>query len=73
MPRVLLIEDDQAVRDGLSMALTGRGLAVDAVETGEQGLALPAARPPDVVVLDLIMLTVISPRSPTRDSPAPEL
>lgn len=55
MPRVLLIEDDQAVREGLSMALTGRGLAVEAVETGEQGLERLTMRPPDVVVLDLML------------------
>ncbi len=55
MPRVLLIEDDQAVRDGLSMALGGRGHAVEAVATGEEGLARLASRPPDVVVLDLML------------------
>ncbi|MFI7118714.1 response regulator [Amycolatopsis sp. NPDC049868] len=55
MPRVLLIEDDQAVRDGLSMALGGRGHAVDAVATGEEGLARLASRPPDIVVLDLML------------------
>lgn len=53
MPRVLLIEDDQAVRDGLSLALTRQGHAVRAAETGEVGLTLlPAA---DVVVLDLML------------------
>ncbi len=53
MPRVLLIEDDQAVRDGLMLALTRQGHAVDAAETGEAGLALlPSA---DVVVLDLML------------------
>ncbi len=55
MPRVLLIEDDQAVRDGLSMALIHRGHTVDAVETGEEGLKRLAAQPPDVVVLDLML------------------
>jgi DNA-binding response OmpR family regulator len=53
MPRVLLIEDDQAVRDGLVLALTRQGHAVQAAETGEKGLALlPAA---DVVILDLML------------------
>jgi DNA-binding response OmpR family regulator len=53
MPRVLLIEDDQAVRDGLRLALTRQGHAVTAAATGEDGLALlPSA---DVVVLDLML------------------
>ncbi|KZB88589.1 response regulator transcription factor [Amycolatopsis regifaucium] len=55
MPRVLLIEDDEAVRNGLSMALGGRGLTVEAVATGEEGLAMLASRTTDVVVLDLML------------------
>jgi DNA-binding response OmpR family regulator len=55
MARVLLIEDDQAVRDGLQMALARQGYAVDAEETGEQGLARLAVEPADVVVLDLML------------------
>jgi DNA-binding response OmpR family regulator len=55
MSRVLLIEDDRAVRTGLELALTRQGHAVDAAETGEQGLELLRATPPDVVVLDLML------------------
>jgi len=53
MSRVLLIEDDHAVRDGLRLALTRQGHVVEAVETGEEGLARLAAT--DVVVLDLML------------------
>jgi DNA-binding response OmpR family regulator len=53
MSRVLLIEDDQAVRDGLQLALTRQGHAVQAVESGEQGLGRLAEA--DVVVLDLML------------------
>jgi DNA-binding response OmpR family regulator len=52
---VLLIEDDRAVRTGLELALTRQGHAVDAAGTGEQGLELLRAAPPDVVVLDLML------------------
>ncbi|MEV4316259.1 response regulator transcription factor [Actinocrispum sp. NPDC049592] len=53
MSRVLLIEDDEAVRDGLQLALTRQGHTVHAAGTGEQGLGrLPEA---DVVVLDLML------------------
>jgi DNA-binding response OmpR family regulator len=52
---VLLIEDDRAVRTGLELALTRQGHLVDAAETGERGLELARANPPDVVVLDLML------------------
>ncbi|WP_330271322.1 response regulator transcription factor [Lentzea sp. NBC_00516] len=55
MPRVLLIEDDEAVREGLSLALTYQGHTVDAVRTGEEGLDLLGSVTPDVVVLDLML------------------
>jgi DNA-binding response OmpR family regulator len=55
MPRVLLIEDDEAVREGLSLALTYQGHTVDAVRTGEEGLELLTSVAPDVVVLDLML------------------
>ncbi|MCP2250426.1 response regulator [Lentzea rhizosphaerae] len=55
MPRVLLIEDDEAVREGLSLALTYQGHTVDAVRTGEEGLELLGRSTPDVVVLDLML------------------
>lgn len=55
MPRVLLIEDDEAVREGLSLALTYQGHTVDAVRTGEEGLELLSNIAPDVVVLDLML------------------
>ncbi|MGW6447749.1 response regulator [Lentzea sp. NPDC055074] len=55
MPRVLLIEDDEAVREGLSLALTYQGHTVDAVRTGEEGLELLSSVTPDVVVLDLML------------------
>jgi DNA-binding response OmpR family regulator len=53
--RVLLIEDDPAVREGLELALTGHGHRVRAVESGEQGLDRLRADLPDVVVLDLML------------------
>ncbi|MEO6090741.1 MAG: response regulator transcription factor [Umezawaea sp.] len=55
MSRVLLIEDDHAVRDGLRLALTRQGHVVDAVETGEQGLDRLARASSEVVVLDLML------------------
>ena len=55
MSRVLLIEDDEDVRDGLALALTWQGHTVRAVESGELGLSALADDPTDVVVLDLML------------------
>ncbi|HEY4020321.1 MAG TPA: response regulator transcription factor [Pseudonocardiaceae bacterium] len=55
MSQVLLIEDDKDVRDGLALALTWQGHTVQAVETGELGLAALADGRADVVVLDLML------------------
>lgn len=52
---MLLIEDDQAVRDGLQLALTYQGHTVEAVETGELGLQRLTSDIADVVVLDLML------------------
>ncbi|MEW2045515.1 response regulator transcription factor [Streptomyces sp. NPDC005476] len=55
MPRVLLIEDDRAVRDGVALALRRQGHEVAAAETGEEGLDRLRSFRPDVVVLDLML------------------
>ncbi|MGW2640116.1 response regulator [Streptomyces sp. NPDC001348] len=55
MPRVLLIEDDRAVREGVALALRRQGHEVAAVETGEDGLEHVRSFRPDVVVLDLML------------------
>jgi DNA-binding response OmpR family regulator len=52
---VLLIEDDQAVRDALELALRRQGHHVRTAATGEDGLAQLRATPPDIVVLDLML------------------
>jgi len=53
--RVLLIEDDPAVREALELALTGHGHRVRAAESGERGLEVARTDPPDVVVLDVML------------------
>lgn len=53
--RVLLIEDDEAVRDGLALALRRQGHEVGTAATGEEGLALLGGSSYDIVVLDLML------------------
>ncbi|MGC9670915.1 response regulator [Planosporangium sp. 12N6] len=55
MAHVLLIEDDQAVRDGLEFALRRQGHTVACAATGEEGLTRVQAATPDIVVLDLML------------------
>lgn len=55
MPRVLLVEDDPAVREGARLALRRRGYEVAAADTGEEGLVRLGSFRPDAVVLDLML------------------
>ncbi|MFF8632823.1 response regulator [Streptomyces pilosus] len=55
MPRVLLIEDDPSVREGVELGLRRRGHEVRAAATGEAGLAALAAFRPDLLLLDLML------------------
>lgn len=55
MPRVLITDDEARFRSTLSKMLSARGLAVSAVASGEEALAELAARPFDVVLLDIRM------------------
>ncbi|MEV4319886.1 response regulator transcription factor [Actinocrispum sp. NPDC049592] len=51
MPRVLLIDDDETIRNSLSLALRRNGHTVHAVESGELGLC--ELDRTDIVLLDL--------------------
>jgi two-component system response regulator MprA len=51
--RVLIVDDDRALRDALRRALALAGYDTVQVEDGERALAEIAARPPDAVVLDI--------------------
>ncbi|WP_327255948.1 response regulator transcription factor [Streptomyces sp. NBC_01244] len=55
MPRVLLIEDDPSIREGVGLGLRRRGHDVSAAETGEAGLELMASFHPELVLLDLML------------------
>ncbi|WP_312183957.1 quorum sensing response regulator transcription factor QseB [Pantoea sp. CTOTU46764] len=51
--RILLIEDDTLIGDGLKVGLTKLGFSVDWFVSGEDGFQALAAAPWDAVVLDL--------------------
>ncbi|MFC7305807.1 response regulator [Streptomyces monticola] len=55
MTRVLLIEDDPAVRKGVTLALRRRGHEVETAASGEDGLRALDTFRPDLVLLDLML------------------
>ena len=52
--RLLVVDDDAALRRVLEVDLAARGFAVDLAATGELALGL-ARRRPDLIVLDLVL------------------
>jgi DNA-binding response OmpR family regulator len=53
--RVLIVEDLDDQRRALAIQLRGHGFTVDEAADGEQGWRLVQARPPDCIILDLMM------------------
>jgi two-component system KDP operon response regulator KdpE len=54
-PRVLVVDDEPHIVRGLKIILRSAGYVVEAAETKAQALAALAARPPDAMVLDLVL------------------
>ena len=52
-PRILLVDDEASIQRAVAPLLKSRGYAVESVSTGAAAIAAAAARPPDVIVLDL--------------------
>src|ERR687893_806772 len=56
MPRVLIVEDDDAMRDMVGYALADEGMEVEAVADGESALEVFASSGPfDLVILDVML------------------
>src|SRR3954463_4535872 len=52
---VLIVDDDDSVRDLFTRALAGQGFAVRSVASGQEALQLIAHEMPPLIVLDLMM------------------
>jgi len=50
---ILLVEDNESLAEGLTLALKKEGFVVNRVCTGKLALAAVASNPPDMLVLDL--------------------
>jgi two-component system response regulator HydG len=55
VPRILVIDDDFAVRDSMARTLRGAGYTVDTAETGEDGVAAAKGNVFDVILSDMRM------------------
>lgn len=54
-PTILVVEDDEAIRQGLQDALQGEGYGVLTCADGESGLEVGLREDPDLIVLDLML------------------
>src|SRR5215211_8042294 len=55
MPRVLVVEDQKRLLASLRRGLEEEGFEVETAPTGEEGYYLATTRPPDVLVLDVML------------------
>jgi two-component system, OmpR family, response regulator MtrA len=72
--RILLVEDDPSIREVTVLGLTKAGFEVDAASDGAEALERFRARPPDLVLLDVMLPRVDGlevARAIRRDSTVP--
>lgn len=55
MKKIIIIEDEEILRNLLQKKLTAEGYSVEAAENGEEGLMKIRANKPDLILLDIIM------------------
>ena len=55
MSRVLVVDDEPQILRALQTGLRGAGYEVDTAATGGEALTAAAVRPPDAVILDLVL------------------
>jgi len=53
--RILLVDDDSAVRDSIAMVLESVGFQVDQADEGVSGMRLLRANEPGLVITDILM------------------
>ena len=53
--QILLVEDEESVREAFSLRLAAQGYLVQTAGSGEDALARLRSFEPDILVLDLVM------------------
>jgi two-component system KDP operon response regulator KdpE len=54
-PRVLVVDDEEQILRALRTSLRGAGYEVETADSAEHALAAAAMRPPEAVILDLVL------------------
>ena len=68
-PRILVVDDERQILRALSTSLRAAGYTVDTAETAAAALAAAAMRPPDAVILDLVLPDGTARRSAASCAP----
>ena len=55
LPRILVVDDDRAVRESLRRSLEFNGFEVGLASDGAEALATITGNPPDALVIDVMM------------------
>jgi DNA-binding response OmpR family regulator len=55
MPKIAIVEDDQAISQMYRIKFEAEGYTVETAENGKLGLALAESMKPDIILLDLMM------------------
>lgn len=66
MAKILVVEDEQDIRDLIRMVLEMSGHELHEAASGEEGLAQARALRPDVILMDLSLAGTIDGRESTR-------
>lgn len=53
--KVLIVEDEEDIREAIAEAVSAKGYEVEMAENGEVGLQKAFASKPDLILLDLVM------------------
>jgi CheY-like chemotaxis protein len=73
MPKILLVEDNEANRDMLSRRLARRGYDVVIAVDGESGLALAQSAEPDLILMDMSLPLMDGWEATRRIKVAPDM
>jgi len=55
MPKIIIVEDDQAIREMYQLKLEAEGFSVYLAKNGKEGLIAAETYKPDIILLDLMM------------------
>ncbi len=55
MKKIIIVEDEEILRNLLEKKLSGEGYSVEVAENGEEGLMKIRANRPDLILLDIVM------------------